>query len=170
MIVAGIGCRRTCPAAAIVALVEQAGPVDILAAPAWKQDEPGLLEAARLLGLPLRFVGEQALSAVQGECLTRSAVVSRAVGMASVAEAAALAGGGTLLRPRFGDGWATCAVARHPACLLPLHPTSDAQCPCQGGGMPKRIPPYETAELCECRSPPAGEGAAFPSSSPDQSP
>ncbi len=111
MMVAGIGCRRGCPAEAIVALVREAGPVDALAAPAWKQEEAGLLEAAGTLGLPLWFVGHEALAAVQGSCPTKSATVARATGFASVAEAAALAGGGTLLRPRFGSGWATCAVA-----------------------------------------------------------
>ena len=120
MIVAGIGCRRGCPAEAIVALVREAGPVDALAAPAWKQEEAGLLEAARLLGLPLRWVAQDALAAVQALCVTRSDVVAQAVGLASVAEAAALAGGGALLRARFGRGGATCALA------IEHEPASDA--------------------------------------------
>ncbi len=120
MIVAGIGCRRGCPAAEIVALVQEAGPVDLLAAPAWKRHEPGLLEAARLLGLPVRFVADAGLAAAQSRCLTRSAIVARAVGFASVAEAAALAEAATLVRPRFGGGWATCALARGEAPLPSL--------------------------------------------------
>ncbi len=111
MIVAGIGCRRGCPAEAIIALVHQAGGADILAAPSWKRDEPGLLEAARLLGLPLRFVDLEAMAALQPLCPTQSAAVARATGLASVAEAAALASGGRLTRPRIAAGGATCAVA-----------------------------------------------------------
>lgn len=111
VIVAGIGCRKGCPAEAIVALVQGA---DTLAAPAWKAAEPGLLAAAVLLDLPLRFVDDAALAAVQARCPTQSAKAAQAVGFASVAEAAALAGGGTLLRPRFGNTWATCALAVEP--------------------------------------------------------
>jgi cobalt-precorrin 5A hydrolase len=126
MIVAGIGCRRGCPAADIVALVRQVGGADALAAPSWKRDEPGLREAARTLGLPLRFVDAAALAAVQSRCPTRSAVVARATGFASVAEAAALAGGGVLRQPRVGVGWATLALVetgvppfRHVASISP---------------------------------------------------
>ncbi len=111
MIVAGIGCRRCCPASDIIALVHQAGGADALAAPAWKQDEPGLLEAADRLGLPLSFVDDAALAAVQAQCPTQSAVVARAVGVASVAEAAALAGGGALVLARISGGMATLALA-----------------------------------------------------------
>ena len=111
VIVAGIGCRRDCPAEAIVALVEGAGGADVLAAPAWKSNEPGLLAAARLLNRPLRFVDDAALSAVQGQCPTRSAAVARITGHASVAEAAALSGGGALLQARTANAWATCAIA-----------------------------------------------------------
>ncbi len=119
MIIAGLGCRRACPAEAILALLAEAGPIDLLAAPEWKRHEPGLLAAARSLGLDLQFVPEAALAAVQDQCVTRSATVSRAVGLASIAEAAALATGGTLLRPRFGNTQATCALVLLP---LPLWP------------------------------------------------
>ena len=101
-----------------MALVREAGAVDRLAAPEWKRDEPGLLQAADMLGLPLMFVGRAELSAVQGRCVTHSPAAARATGLASVAEAAALAGGGTLLRPRSGQGWATCALAYSPPPLL----------------------------------------------------
>ena len=55
MIVAGVGCRRGCPAGDIVALVQLAQDragcmAEVLAAPDFKQDEAGLHEAARLLG------------------------------------------------------------------------------------------------------------------------
>ncbi len=129
MIVAGIGCRRACPAEAIVTLVRQAGGADRLAAPAWKREETGLVEAARRLGVELEWVEDAALAAVQALCPTRSAAVARVTGHASVAEAAALAGGGRLVLARFGHGWATCAVVVRPSCnplpndvsfLLPL--------------------------------------------------
>ncbi len=83
----------------------------MLAAPAWKRDEPGLIEAAQLLGLPLRFVEPDAMAAVQPLCPTQSAAVARATGLASVAEAAALASGGRLTQPRVAAGGATCALA-----------------------------------------------------------
>ncbi len=111
MKVAGIGCRRGCPAADILAVLRLLGEVDALAAPEWKRDEPGLLEAAQMLGLHLRFVSRSRLEAVQAQCPTRSATVSAAVGIASVAEATALAAGGRLVRPRVVLGAATGALA-----------------------------------------------------------
>ena len=114
VIVAGIGCRRGCPAEAIVALVRQAGGAAVLAAPAWKRDEAGLVEAAGLLGMKLEWVEDAALAAVQALCPTRSATVARVTGHASVAEAAALAGGGRLVVERFGGGWVTCALVARP--------------------------------------------------------
>ncbi len=117
MIVAGIGCRRHCPAEDIVALVRLAETralcrVDALAAPAFKGAEPGLLDAARLLGVGLLLVEPPALAAVQASCPTRSAAALRHAGAASVAEGAALAAsGGTLLLPRIAGARATCALA-----------------------------------------------------------
>jgi cobalt-precorrin 5A hydrolase len=118
MIVAGIGCRRGCPADDIVAVVEaaqaQAGcRADRLAAPAFKQDEPGLIEAAGVLRLTLSLVGPAALAAVQARCPTQSVRARAETGFGSVAEAAALASsGGTLLLARIAHARATCALAR----------------------------------------------------------
>ncbi len=118
MIVAGIGCRRHCPAEDIVALVRLAETralcrVTALAAPAFKAEEPGLRDAARQLGLALLLVDAPALAAVQARCPTRSAAALRHTGAASVAEGAALAAsGGTLLLPRIAARRATCALAR----------------------------------------------------------
>ncbi len=118
MIVAGIGCRRGCPAEDIVALVQIAQDragcrVDALAAPDFKRGETGLHDAARRLGVGLAFVDAPALAAVQPLCPTRSALVEQRVGAASVAEGAALAvSGGVLLLPRIANGRATCALAR----------------------------------------------------------
>ena len=116
MIVAGIGCRRGCPAEAIVALVRaaeaMAEPVGALAAPAFKRDEPGLQQAADRLGIPLLFVEDAALAAAQARCVTRSEAAERATGFASVAEAAALGAGGVLVLPRLTGAGVTCALAR----------------------------------------------------------
>lgn len=117
MIVAGVGCRRGCPAEAIVVLVQRAARqagvrVAALAAPEFKRDEPGLHGAAAALGLVLHFVDSAALGAVQASAPTRSAAALHATGFASIAEAAALAvSGGRLLLPRIGEGAATCAIA-----------------------------------------------------------
>jgi cobalt-precorrin 5A hydrolase len=114
MITAGIGCRKGCKATEIIDLIQSAGRPDRLAAPDFKRGEPGLLEAAAALGLPLHFVADAALANAQPHCLTRSTAALRATGHASIAEAAALAQGGTLLGPRIASANATCALARHP--------------------------------------------------------
>jgi cobalt-precorrin 5A hydrolase len=83
-----------------------------------KADEPGLQEAAALLGFPLVFLHEAEFLARQGEFLARGAMASpRAealTGFASVAEAAALMGGGPqarlILRRRAANG-VTVAIA-----------------------------------------------------------
>ena len=117
MIVAGVGCRAGCAAADVVAAVrvaEAAGGcrVEGLAAPWFKRGEAGVVEAAAALGVGVVFVEEAALLAVQDRCRTRSDVALRAVGVASVAEGAALAAsGGRLLVERVVVGGATCAVA-----------------------------------------------------------
>jgi len=116
VIVAGIGCRRGCPAEAIVALVRRAAalaePAEALATPAFKRHEPGLHEAAAQLRIPLLFVDDAALEAAQPHCVTRSAAAERATGFASVAEAAAIGTGGILLLPRLTGAGVTCALAR----------------------------------------------------------
>ncbi|MBP2291631.1 cobalamin biosynthesis protein [Azospirillum rugosum] len=119
MIAAGIGCRSGCPGAEIAGLVraalDEAGVgADVLAAPVRKRFEAGLREAADLLALPLAFVEDAELAAVQDRTQTRSARVEAAVGVASVAEAAALAAAGPgahLLLPRRSTPRATCALA-----------------------------------------------------------
>ncbi len=79
-----------------------------------KADEPGLIEAARLLRAKLTPLPLAALEAQAERILTPSAAVQVRFGAPNIAEAAALAGagaGGRLLGPRLkGDG-ATCAVA-----------------------------------------------------------
>lgn len=124
MIAAGLGCRKGCAGAEIAGLVRtafEAAGLDadtratvLLFAPDHKRGEPGMAEAARLLSLPLRFLDRDALSAATDHTVTRSARVEAAVGIPSVAEAAALAGAGPqgrLLLPRLSTPRATCALA-----------------------------------------------------------
>ena len=117
----GVGCRRDCPAGTIEALVRQA--LDRVADPAPlglftiddKQGERGLAEAAGRLGLAMVYLARDALKAREADIRTRSERAEGLFGVASVAEAAALAGAGPasiLIVPRIAGGGATCAVAR----------------------------------------------------------
>jgi cobalt-precorrin 5A hydrolase len=86
-----------------------------------KRDEPGLNAAAKTLGFNLVFLSRDALAAVTPRLLTRSAAAQSRFGLASVAEAAALAGGGpqaSLLAPRLAANGATCAIAFDPTANL----------------------------------------------------
>ena len=79
-----------------------------------KADEPGLIEAARIIGAALTPLPIAALSAQAGRILTPSALAQARFGAPNIAEAAALAGageGGRLLRPRLAADGATCAIA-----------------------------------------------------------
>lgn len=117
----GIGCRKDCAADAIAGLVHkaigrlpEAVPFGLFTL-ADKQDEPGLAEAAGRLGLELTYLSREALKAREAEARTRSARAESLFGIASVAEAAALAGAGpgsVLVVPRIAADGATCAVAR----------------------------------------------------------
>lgn len=124
MIAAGIGCRKDCPGEEIAGLLTVAfdeAALDplaratvVLATAERKRDEAGIAEAVRLLALPLRVVSDADLAAAQDRVQTRSAAVKAAVGVASVAEAAALAAAGPgsrLLLPRRSTPRATCALA-----------------------------------------------------------
>lgn len=120
VIVAGIGCRRGCPAEDIVALVRRAAAeahcdASALAAPEFRASEPGLLRAAATLALPLLLVDREGLAAAQSRCVTRSQRAEQTTGFTSVAEAAALSAAGpaaTLVMARIAGSRATCAIAR----------------------------------------------------------
>jgi cobalamin biosynthesis protein CbiG len=71
--------------------------------------EPGLVAAAERRGWPL--VGHPAAALAAVPVPSPSARVAERVGTASVAEAAALLGGGTLLVPKTAHGRVTVAVA-----------------------------------------------------------
>jgi cobalt-precorrin 5A hydrolase len=122
MIVAGIGCSSGFLPQDLMALLRraqtQAGcTAQALAAPAFKAREAALHKVAKDLALPLIFIDRPALEQAQPRCRTRSAIVEAAVGLASVAEACALAAAGPesrLLLPRISLGKTTCALAGDP--------------------------------------------------------
>nr|MBA3611070.1 precorrin-3B C(17)-methyltransferase [Rubrobacter sp.] len=96
-----------------------------------KRDEAGLLEAAGRLGVPIRFHTAEALSEV--ETPNPSNVVREAVGTPSVAEAAVLVSGASLVLEKRKSEMATVAVGRLPArgklYLVSLGPGEDALIP-----------------------------------------
>jgi len=100
-----------------------AGPVlTAIATPAAKASEPGIQAAAAARGLPILAISQPELEAANRGTATRSARSMAAMNVHSVAEAAALAGAGTLaqsptdptprlLQPRVAVGPVTCALA-----------------------------------------------------------
>jgi cobalt-precorrin 5A hydrolase len=120
-LIVGVGCRRGAPAATIVAAVRGAlqeahvviARVRLLASADLKTHEPGLLAAARELGLPLRFITAEE---IRSTCRTfrRSRFVEEKVNLPAVAEPAALLAGRRtqLLLPRRVFASVTVAVAQ----------------------------------------------------------
>jgi cobalt-precorrin 5A hydrolase len=120
----GVGCRAGVAGEAIAALARRA--LNEAGAPegerqmftlAAKADEPGLIEAARLLRAKLTPLPLAALNAQAERILTPSAPAQARFGAPNIAEAAALAGAGEgarLLGPRLAADGATCAVAISP--------------------------------------------------------
>jgi cobalt-precorrin 5A hydrolase len=120
-VIVGIGCRRGVKADAIVNAVDLAlaeagverAEVRLLASADIKRDEKGLLEAAGLLGIPLRFIpSEEIRSSVRG--FARSGFVEKKVHLPAVAEPAALLAGRRtrLILPKMKSGAVTVALAR----------------------------------------------------------
>lgn len=127
-LVVGVGASKGAPVDEVLGLIEgtvrDAGlspkSVAELATVDAKVDEPGIIEAARRLGVPLVTYSAEELAGV--EVPNPSDAPLAAVGTPSVAEAAALARGGELLVPKRkserADGrpaMATCAVVRRVA-------------------------------------------------------
>jgi cobalt-precorrin 5A hydrolase len=86
----------------------------LIAAPELKRGEQGIAAAAAALGVPLVLIPKADLAAAGARAETRSERVLALTGIPSVAEAAALAGGGPtarLILPRIAVGSATCAQA-----------------------------------------------------------
>ncbi len=122
----GIGCRKGCPGDALIILISQAlaewpqhvpehgvrklFTIDV------KHDEAGVRQAADLLGLELVFLSRDQLNAVMPRTQAYSARAQELFGVASIAEASALAGAGenaVLIVPRISSNSATCAIAAH---------------------------------------------------------
>ena len=116
----GVGASRGVSTAEVLDLIRQSladaglaeGSIAELATVDAKADETGLLEAAAALGVPLTIHPAKTLAAVQVP--NPSEVVRDAVGTASVAEAAALIGGGELLVPKRKSAAVTVAIVRTP--------------------------------------------------------
>jgi cobalamin biosynthesis protein CbiG len=117
----GIGCRAGVASETIATLarraLEEAGAPEgerrmfTLAA---KAGEPGLIEAARVVGVTLTPLPLAALNAQAERVLSPSIAARARFGAPNIAEAAALAGageGGRLLGPRLAADGATCAIA-----------------------------------------------------------
>ncbi|MFF7049347.1 precorrin-3B C(17)-methyltransferase [Streptomyces griseorubiginosus] len=124
-LVVGVGASKGAPADEVLELVEgalreaglSARSVAGLATVDAKAGEPGIVAAAERLGVPLITWSAEELAAV--EVPNPSEAPLAAVGTPSVAEAAALIGGGELLVPKrkskASPAMATCAVVRRPA-------------------------------------------------------
>lgn len=122
MIVAGVGCRRGASAPDVEAAVRAAlaraniaaDALDAIATIAEKRNEAGIRAAAERLGVCFVVVSENALKTASDRTVTSSERTLALMGVASVAEAAALAAAGPLARlisPRLAMGAATCALA-----------------------------------------------------------
>ncbi|MBD9483929.1 cobalamin biosynthesis protein [Pseudomonas sp. PDM14] len=99
IVVAGIGCRKDCPLADLLALLEQvvaeAGltldDLNALASSTHKRDEPGLQQLAHHLALPLALLPSEHLAGYHARLSQSSALALAITGSAGVAEASALA-------------------------------------------------------------------------------
>ncbi|MCP1475988.1 cobalt-precorrin 5A hydrolase [Pseudomonas sp. EB276 TE3739] len=97
--VVGFGCQRGCPASTLRALLDQAlqahrlelRAVKALATIDLKRDEPGLLELATQLNLPLRYFSSAELAVYQSRLSHHSQIAFERTGCYGVAESAALA-------------------------------------------------------------------------------
>jgi cobalt-precorrin 5A hydrolase len=120
-VIAGVGCRRGAACDPIVAAVRatlvRAGVdlarVRLLASADVKANEPGLLEAANKLNLPLRLISSEEIRSSR-RAFAHSAFVQSKVGLPGVAEPAALLAGRRtqLLLPKTKYPGVTVALAR----------------------------------------------------------
>lgn len=120
-IIVGVGCRRGCTAQAIVAAVRgtlndnsiAVDEVRFLASADIKADEPGLIQAAAELGIPLRLIASDEIRACIRE-FNPTPLAQERVNMPAVAEPVALLAGRrtTLIRPKTIRNGVTVAIAR----------------------------------------------------------
>jgi cobalt-precorrin 5A hydrolase len=122
MMVAGLGCTQGTRAmvvlAALDAVLEAYGhtreDLTMLATVPAKRNEPGLIEAADILDIPLAVPSDAQLEAADAQGSTRSEASLAATGLGSASEAAALAAcgpGSRLLGARLIQDGVTCALA-----------------------------------------------------------
>jgi cobalt-precorrin 5A hydrolase len=122
VMVAGIGCRSGISAeevesaldAALAPVLPTGRALSLIATPAAKGHEPGIIAAAAARGIPLVLITQSDLEAANPRTLTHSEHAMIVMNVHSVAEAAALAGAGPssrLLGPRVAIGPVTCALA-----------------------------------------------------------
>ena len=112
-LVVGVGCSTGANALEIARLVGaclDGRRASMIAVPASRASLASIIEAACLLGLPVRAIPDAAIEAVQARCLTRPCRAARAV--AEGAALAAAGGTGILLGPRAKAARVTCAIAR----------------------------------------------------------
>ncbi|MGQ4365567.1 Rv2231c family pyridoxal phosphate-dependent protein CobC [Streptomyces sp. SAS_272] len=161
-LVVGVGASTGVPAAEVLELVESAlreagrsvRDLAELATVDVRAGEPGLVEAARRLGVPVVTYSARQLADVTVP--HPSDAPFAALGTASVAEAAALIGGGELVLPKRRSAGtparATCAVARRPGHSgLPDRPAETA-----------RTPPDDAGELKTASRPASAVTATAP--------
>lgn len=125
-LVVGLGCRQGCEVAHLRKLIDGAlaehgldiQRIDALASITAKAQEPGLLELARQLGLPLVLMQPAQLAPFDAQLTHRSALAFARTGCHGVAEGAALAAASQLtgcmshlLIPRRKSREATFALA-----------------------------------------------------------
>ncbi len=122
MMVAGIGCRSGVSAEQVDAALEAAlrqtalagALLGLIATPATKGGEAGIIAAASARKVPLLLISQKDLEAANPRTVTRSSHSLQATNVHSVSEAAALAAAGAgsrLLGPRIAVGPVTCALA-----------------------------------------------------------
>lgn len=122
MIVAGLGFRKAIGAAQVESAIEaalrhsrlDAHQLGLIAVPAVKGTQAGIVAAAAARGVLLVLIAQDALEKADLRSVTRSARSVETLNVQSVAEAAALAGAGPnsrLLAPRVAVGPVTCAIA-----------------------------------------------------------
>jgi cobalt-precorrin 5A hydrolase len=98
-LVVGLGCQRGCPVGTLRALLDQAlqahrielHQVKALASIDLKREEPGLIELAAQLALPLMYFSSEQLAGYQPQLSHRSDIAFERTGCYGVAESAALA-------------------------------------------------------------------------------
>jgi len=120
-LIVGVGCRKgissACVREAIVGALKEArcskGDVRFIATVDLKSKEKGLLDAASMLGIPIRIISKEEIDSC-AKNYTKSRVVTKRLGIGGVCEPAALLGGRRtrlILKKRIYKG-VTVAIAR----------------------------------------------------------